>query len=769
MTSSPKVEREARGNASDVVSDAGGTPLLGLSLGFKGTASPASGQMWLDGPRLPWRPCTSQAWSWCSPTVPAAVDTGVHRSDPRGGTAATDFPPMLSSAREQADDISPAPASCPRRKRSTAIHWIGSEGSPVSVGARSYRLSFSFVGSHEDPAVDAAVIDPRLDVAAEPADPSISPPSFTSYSDLSPGERRAYLDWHDTGRRNSAVGAFCPLLLLHSLECALVRDNRTEIALAVKEELESLIDLHADRVFQSHARKLQSICDWLDPEHVPPAICASAAANYGDKIPQEVLHYLGWAVHNAKHLDADQALLLLLQQSGTHLGACVAQNFAQLHCFWVEAFPHHEAGSVVLPPTLPRLELTYSLIYGNFSRSYPSDMPDVSSIPLPDEYRRLFEQCAESLAPLDGQPIGKPLPSLKNMALKVPESHEMLFRQTAVSWLEQQIPETSAVKMRASHLLAKLYEHPPLKAKKMVEVARVKQLSRDLDELGFGFEPDPRLDLPKFRPESWISVFRSDPFNDEDAVEELFLGQSATVLGTLGHLSFPVLKVPSISEIESRLPFRYRYTDAQVRRLEAVRSCVEMIENRRMFLGSWISLLARKKDRINDIYNGFGIAFAGQRRQSHLTKFANSIHLVRPGLVKSERLLFAASELYDGGPAENSGSQVDIAQAIGSTFVREEVPPDKDVPDAIAPEPEVPLPGLRQSDSYLVRAIIKRPRSRAEFGEMAKARGTSVAGATDRINEWVLQNIRSPAFSDREQVALTPLAAEWINSLANLS
>jgi hypothetical protein len=752
-----------------------GTAELGMSIESPGHLVSPFGPTWQIGTQLAWRAVMPAISPWslplkrrAEPQATVLSDVGLCSSEALGRVH-PDHAARLRDAigiRTETVHLDGATDGMVVRG-AVALEWIGRNGRIVEVGGRSYRLAFCFNGASADPSYDAAVIDPRLDVAKEPASDDLGPYGFTAYRDLGPQGRRGYLEWIDGGRRNPDVPPAFPLLLLHSLECALVRDGRTSLAGDVRQELVSLMKLHADKVFRTSAGKLLALCNWLDSNYSPDPVYASAAANYADVIPHRTLHYLGWAAQKNRQLEADQALLLLLEQPNTRLEPAVAQNFRELHNFWGEAFPHHDAGAIMLPSSLPRLCLTYQPIHGDFARSYSSDFPDVSSLLVPPEYQSLFDQCVDSIAPLEGHPTGKPQPKLVNRALKDPECQEMPVRPDGPTWLEKQVPSTAPVKMRAAELLAALYDHAPMKAKNMVAVAHVKQLSRDLEEQGYAFEPDPRFNLPRFRPETRISVFRSDPFRDEDANEEFFLAQAALVLGVIGHLNYPMLDVVSIGEIESRLQFRYRFSETQVHRLDAVRSCIELVEERRQFLARWIALLARKKDRIDDLYKGFGIAFAGQRRKSQLTKFAHGLHLVAPGLVKTDRLLAAATALYDGAPGADS---VEQGQSPTDLIVQLNETRDDAAAEGSAPvEVELPLPGLRPNDSFLVREILKRPRLPAEFAELARARTVSVEGASERINEWVIRNIGAAAFSDGELVRLTPLAAEWIHSLTGPS
>lgn len=665
----------------------------------------------------------------------------------------------------------PGAAPAPAGERHAPSLWTGPGATPVTIDGRDYRVAFAYVGPQAADSSNPCVIDPTLDVARGER-LAQSPGWFTPYADLTPQERSDFLEWHDRGRAASDAPPGFRLLFLSSLEHAIIRDQRVEHAPAVLDELERLIAFHAnDHVFVKAATNLVTACNWLNDSFVPPVISPTAAANYQSAIPFSVLHFLGHTLRASRKLEAGDALLWYLQQPGTRLEPATAQHFREMHAAWCHRFPYDEAGEFEIPQQTPRLSLEYQPIFGDFDSGLPSDLPDLAAVPVPAAFHALFEQCVDDIAPLKGQPVGGPpiiLPIFD--AGYVQKSTCLEVRPGGGERLAGRLSGPDASIIGVADLLAELFVGTVRNPTHILKAGLVRQMSSILEDAGVAYEPDMRFELPiLLRPDRKMVLFRADsgPFGEPS--EAYLLAQTAVILSMLAVRWFPTIAVLPIDSVEARLPFRHRFTELEFRRLDATKVAIGTVDNGRHFLERWITILSRR-ERLDDIHRGFGLAFRGQRKNVELKKFAKAIANVCRLRLNEDDLLEAtsASAAFAHGPV--AVPQLHKANEFDPELGNDKQSREEDGESNSAPpvlsDPRIDaLEGLAPRDAGILLAVLGRPRSIAEFTEFARARGVSAAGAADRINDWGRERLGLDVLDYGEVVAVLGRAVEPLHEL----
>lgn len=649
--------------------------------------------------------------------------------------------------------------------------WIGPSAEPVTIDGRDYRVGFAYVGPQAADPSNPCVIDPALDVA-DGERLAQSPGWFTPYADLTPQERSDFLEWHDRGRAASDAPLGFRLLFLNSLEHSIIRDQQVEHMPAVLDDLERLIALHAnDHVFVKAARNLVTACHWLDSTYIPLVISPTAAANYQSAIPFPVLHFLGCTLRASRKLEAGDALLWYLQQPGTRLEPATAQHFRELHAAWCHRFPYHEAGEFEIPQHTPRLSLEYQPICGDFGRDLPSDLPDLSAVAIPAAFHALFEQCVDDIGPLRGQPVGGPpiiLPIFD--AGCVQKSTCLEVRLGGGEAIASRLSGPGPTIIGVADLLAELFVGTPPNPTHILKAGLVRQMSGILEHAGVAYEPDMRFELPVLlRPDRKMVIFRAEPVAFYEPSDAYLLAQAAVILSTLAMRWFPTIAGLPLDSIQGSLPFRHRFTELEFCRLEATRVAIGTVDNGRHFLERWITILSRR-ERLDDIHRGFGLAFRGQRKNVELKKFARAIANVCRLRLNEDDLLegTSASVAFAPGPVAvpqlSNINEFDLGLGNDQQSRKEDGEGNSGPPVLSAPRIDA-LEGLAPRDAAILLAVLGRPRSIAEFAEFARARQVSAAGAADRINDWGRELLGMDILDYGEVVAIVGGAVEPLHKL----
>lgn len=653
--------------------------------------------------------------------------------------------------------------------------WIGSERRNVAIGTEAFQLTWCFVGPTTDDPDNPTIIDPQLELA--PKGGAIAPVWNwqAPYRDLSPQERRAYLEWNNGGRVGPCPPRPFVLLFVSSLEHAIVRDGLKVSLSEARAALSSLLGCcEADSVSSTAVRRLLTLCEIIDPEFVPTPIDPTFEANFRDQMPFGVRHFLGWMLKDGGRLEADGGLLFYLQQPRRHLEPHEIHYFRELLACWCLRYPEACRDAFPDPAGLPRLALDYEPLVGSFGRSFTSSLPDPGVLKVPTALEVLFRECSEPLRHLRHEPVGRILTNVPVPAIMQESRAPTLdWRVGPATQLAALVADSTSRAVPVAELLSALLEAPQASAKKLLPQPLAREVSRRLDVEGFGFEPDYRSGFPpSLRLDRRVTLFRTGRCDHQKPSEPFLLAQAAVVVSSLAQLWFPSLKPLALDEVEERLPFRHRFRDGDYARLQATAVAIGTLDERpRIFVGRWIKRLARSR-RIDQLVTGFGMAFRGQRRNGDLERLARSLLVECQSLISVEDMLAATAdavipdecfhrtlesrvEALQPAPADASPAVVSMALTG-----REDV---QGLPSAPFHDVPIKLEGLEGRHAELLLALHDRPRTQAELGELARSRRLSLAAAVARINEWALLSLDADAISEDEQFMLSIAARRFLD------
>ena len=639
--------------------------------------------------------------------------------------------------------------------------WVGSKSKSVEIGGTVFSLSHVLLGV--EGSADFAEIDSQLSVADSAGPVSGAPQSLTSYRDFDPTIRRAYLEWIVGGRIATEVPGCFLLLHLYSLEQVIVRRHDHSFLGQARVELKRLLAQHPkEKQFCYQAEELVTLCDWLDPTATVASIPASAQSNHRQYMTLDVRGYLGQLLKNSTLLEADAALLFVLQQPGTHLDSRAAQAFDLIYHRWVEEYPYRFADGLEICPSAT-ISFHYDCLDEHGAVEFPSDLPDPASADLPADLQLFFDECCGDLDQLDGLSTEQRAFAIKQLKnARAPSSNPSWdVRADAFQRISTRLAGPGPVKVQLRDLLSDLFENAAAPEGKQLEKRARRWLTRELSELGIGFEPDERYGLPsQLRVESDIVLFREDADPSEEPSDAFHLAQAALVLSALGTTHYPGLRPLNVLEIEQRLLFRYRFSERELRRLEATFLAMLAAPDPRSLLARWPRLMTRHK-RVRDIEQGFGIAFYDQEGRP-LERFARAISLALhgddrrvAGFLNEVKAQMKLDEAPHGHRPAQPGGRGD-PEAIAFT------PRYQDRSATPFPRPISRIQGLSAGEADILIALLERARNKRELVEIATARHLQLAGALERVNEWSREEFGVTVTRGQNPVRINPNLYEAI-------
>lgn len=639
-----------------------------------------------------------------------------------------------------------------------ASEWIGAEVRRAWIGDREYRLSFVFLGGGSGDRASAS-IDPGLPVAeAAVADPGL-PPLLTTYDRFDPATRRAFLEWIDTGRCDPSVPTAFPLHLVHCLEAAMLEEGRHDLARIAAAELERLLQVHGgDRDFRGCAQSLREACKLLDADCPVAPIFASARTNHGDEMPFAERLYLGQALKNSPCLEADPALLFLLEQPRTWLDAHVVSAFDVVYHHWTENYSYRFNGGVELQPT-STLSLVYESLDGEATFELRSTLPDPASAPEPPGLRQFFVECCAEVDALRDLHVAQRKAIIKGLKSKSDlRGHQPAWslRPDFEERVRARLAGPEVVMLRASDLLVDLFEDASPPPNKQVPMPACRRMWRALGDLGVGFEPDDRYGLPaRIRPDSQVALFREEPLPFNEPSDAFHLAQAAMTLSAIGTRTFAGLEPLRAGEIELRLPYRHRYSARELRRLEASFLVMREAGKPRELLASWPRRMKRLQ-RLKHIDLGFGIAFHAQAGNPLVKRFATAVSKALhnddrrvEGFLRQVNL---QAEIDSGLASLNGAKLVPLMEHRG---VARAADAQSHQCDRVTGA-QSPIDGLSPVLSEILEALLQRPRSRTELNDIARRGQLQLAGALEQLNEWSLGRLNAHVTRGHQPVRINP-------------
>ncbi|MBI6546309.1 MAG: TerB N-terminal domain-containing protein, partial [Cyanobacteria bacterium NC_groundwater_1444_Ag_S-0.65um_54_12] len=442
----------------------------------------------------------------------------------------------LPPAPEQPSSQPPARASMPPAPQPPPRQFVPSQasakptqsgfwhpaGTPAKVGPYSIPDGMVYVGSAlKAPAghgIEAALIDPSLEVNAEQADHSGQGMSYwPTYSGISPESRAAYLHWLAGGRTDPAAYIGYVFLFFYGLERRILFEYEESAVErpALIAEVERLRNLYPrSHSFQGYVRRLIDFVSEPSPRDIsleePPARPdrrGGPSVGFEDAL-------LGFA-RKGKPLPADWAFAWLWGDYGTYLRTPAIRcekEFEELFKIGYAAQfgPGLELKAIDLgEQTIAYQAASPSLLTGvDIKVTKRGGMVVSNAEAALGQIRKLADACTEDLASysrLLGRSPGAS-GSVTVAALPAPLAAKTPLGADLKRWLDASVSAAAPLLIECAELLGKAGQRPDAKPTKTL----YDSLAVLLGKLGYGLTPDTRGNEPLPDTKGRVALFRAE-------------------------------------------------------------------------------------------------------------------------------------------------------------------------------------------------------------------------------------------------------------------
>jgi len=614
---------------------------------------------------------------------------------------------------------------------------------------------------------------------------------WPSYTEASPEERRAYLNWLSEGRSNPDCDIGYVFLFFYGLERRVILDSRSDPAAridwpAIVVELRRLLAIYGEKSgsFNRYASELLS---WIELDGKSSQLYKQPVPDFPKtyELPPYLRLALGQAAVDRAPLPAHLALAWIRLNPECYLRTAAIRCPNEFERLFTQRYQEALGPGLVLPKNRTKLKFVYQaasagLRGANITMAF-GDVPDVTALTAP--IRKLMEiasQCTDELG------------SYSRLVGKDPGAAgalEGLLLLPATLW-----PDTTQAKLRA--LTAQMCEgRLPLPLKELIAVLgganqtvnrdRVRGLARALEGAEIGMEPHV-LAGAKAPGEQDTVVLFAQPLMDSDVGSRAEYQTAALTLQLASAVAQAdgVFHDREIAHLRAQIEGWAHLTLAERRRLHA---------HLQWLTTSPMSLAALKK-RLEPLPTA-----ARETLAAFMATLAQADGVVSPDEVKFLEKVYKAlgvepkrvfSDIHAAGSggapvstvkAEKQGFRLDaeriaalqedtvrVSALLSKIFAEED--DSTPAPAAPAPEPELedeadsPL-GLDEDHSALLRLLMSRPEwTRAELEDAAADLDLMLDGAMEQINEAAFEAFDEPLFEGEDPISVNTKLLEKIEA-----
>lgn len=738
-------------------------------------------------------------------TTPAPQQTSSKESKPTADEPKQVVPiPSSVSVTRKSKIQAPPPIK-------TAI-WVP-PGKSVKVGNHLIPGGMVYVGTHLKAngyftQVDPCLINPQLLAASSNPDYEGSGMGYwPSYTEIPPACRAAYLEWLSDGRRDPNAYIGYVFLFFYALERRVLRDYQSlkidisdELA-QITAEVERLLKIYgSNNSFDIYGSSFLEICQLLQNSGnwvgVDPPLTRT-----GWEMPLSVKVTLGRMVAEGKPIPADWMLSWYLHSEQTRLRTPATRCVEEFRKLLRLRYQQHYGEGMVIKPNKRKLEFKYRPASSGFSgvnlthlNVNISDLPDVSGLSAPlNKLQTLIDDCTDALDPYSrwlGRNGQNPDPKAA-LALLPPELLDDLedpYVRQLEQWLAQALGKNEQVVVPSQQLLEQWSFPSTGKLTKKESTT----LSKAVEKLGYGIEPDVRFEGEPLKSEHPVAIFK---LNDEIVAA---LSKEYTAAMLLLHLAATVANSDAVIDaaeqqvLESHLESALHLSTAERTRLRAHLAWLlqeklnlkglktklnQMSSEERAGIANFLISVAGADGYISPqeisiltkIYPLLG--FEADEVYSHIHTFNTSSPMtqaivpvtVRPASKTSSGFAIPAPpEVEDKNPKENisqddSGFNLDlaiiqhkqadsakVADLLGNFFEEDEPETEALALSSVA-ESEAAIAGLDSFHSQLLLAIAQQSTwDRDALEAKADELGLMLNGALEVINDAALEACDDP-------------------------
>ncbi len=641
------------------------------------------------------------------------------------------------------------------------------------------------------------LINPKLPIS-RPGDRTTEGNYYSSYTDFQPAQRRAFLEWMSTGRRDPNVDAWVVPVFLYGLEYRLFKQCVVAEAQELIQEAERLLEVYSENPsFVWSANKFVSYARAMLPTVERPPLRFTKMA---DDFPLDVRVFLGSRLVEGARLTGEDALLWAVALPNVWLRTPATRCQKEFEALWALRFAAKYSNGLVVRLPKSKISATYrsvsstfqTVIHGAFEK-----LPDIAAAEgSAQNLKELVDACTNELDSysrlLGRHPelTGKP-----EASLLLPED---LWAKSFERATESLAAFLGTEEIRIANLrdIMSIAQFPIGDASNKELAATLSRFSVALRPLEIGIEPDgSQVDAaPSFDVAVCLFKARSPPPGQAGDLSVSTAWRTAIDLALLGAATAGQVTATARGSAAAAIATDVGFIDPM--RLRAYAAAAEPA-------GRLSKLLKAAGD------------FAPAERQS-AARCAVAVALsggsISPPMVKYLERLYKAlnlsvDELYtalhrgeinpavptkassptdvaweavrrelEGGGAEplaRSGEvAIDperLARARESTHAvsriladvfsdnpsATETPTPKDAKKGPVTKSQSAIPGLDERHATLLSVLLDEgPLSRKDFEARARELRLLADGATEQINEWAFDRFDEPAIEDGETVVI---------------
>lgn len=682
------------------------------------------------------------------------------------------------------------------------VAWIPM-GQSIDVGGLSIPGGMFYVGTRlltPSGSNDPCLIDPTKPVARQGDYTERQMGYWPSYSEISAGARRAYLNWLAGGRKDPQADVGYVFLFFYGLERRAIIDAAKDDAAraewpAIASELRRLLAIYGDKSgsFRGYA---SALLDWVELAEHPPRLYEKPVPAFPKtyELPLYLRLALGQAAVDGVPVPPDLALAWARLEPNISLrtpATRCAEEFERLFAIkYAEAF----GAGIVLPRNRTKLKLVYRAASAGF-RGYDElklsfrDTPDVTVLTAP--VKKLQEVVEAATKPLE------PFSRLVGKSPDAKSSLEALLQLPVPLWSEgpkralqdlQTRMVDGMVVMPFQDLLSFLGAKTAFTKDKTVLLARA------LESASLGLEPDVLGGAKAPKPEEMVVLFALPPSEQQSRANAPYLAAALTLqlasavasadgeFGTkeMSHLRETVLSWSHLTASQTRRLLAHLRLLMQVpASLTSLKKKFESLDlSVKETIAAFMATVAQSDGVVSPaevkmlerVYKALGV---------DSKKVFTDVHAVAAGTKPSAATVAKVEESgFKLDPARIAELQKDtekVSALLANIFTEAQERAEEAAADSVEVEPETEstesadspkgLLGLDEAHSALARMMLSRPQwSREELLDVAADLDLMLDGALEHINEAAFEAHDMALFEGDDPVSVNAEILEKVEA-----
>jgi len=711
---------------------------------------------------------------------------------------AANTPDAILVARPREVPVPPRPTSPLQTNqrtdaKSTAVKkgWIPS-GEAVEVAGITITGGMIYVGNRLEPGGNSnCLINPALPVARY-ADRSGSCMGYwPAYENLRPEERRAFLEWLASDRYDPECYIGFVFLYFYGLERRMFIDEAYADWTVIEAEVRRLLSIYGSNYsFRGYATRFLdalSLLNW-DEGKVPEV---TLDGRTGFELPHSVKLHIGKKIAQKLPLDADDALLWVINIPDTYLRTPATRCFDEFKILWNIYFRNVFPEGLKVPTPKARLKVTYRAAMGfngNVKVFYQDEeLPDITNVRAPlEKLRKIVDDCTEALDPYSRY-LGRNPDAAGTLAAARLLPIELIT-----------VKPHSALANVIKGISEALGDRPEgfIAATRLVDLFQIEtgpngltrsqcsQIGMLLDRLDFAFEPDARYGASAFTTDSSVYLFKAQGGAHLAATSPSYnLYRMMTEIAAIASAADGQLQEEEFNVIEQTIATGSDLTDVEKTRLRGLATALwRNIPKQQGVLKRLAELPESEKRQVAQTAINAVMAdgYVDPNEVAFLEKLYkvlgfpveevySSLHRGGVGALAASTSAkpaeYAESTAtdtihFDATRLQRIRSETDVvSQMLANIFTDETSSSPASKPDA--PTRPSRFKGLDSAHGQLFEAVLaKGMLSRAEFDEKARALKLLPDGAIETLNEWGFDHFDELVLDGEEEIFILPELAD---------